>query len=87
MRKLVGTATITAAGFFDKSHSQGGGADKGIELHPVVSFSSTNCRTGALMQPIAGPLGRKRLACERCCRAAGGASASPAAPIQCLLAL
>jgi len=49
MRKLVGTATITAAGFFDKSFGQSGGADNGIELHPVVSLSSTNCRTRALM--------------------------------------
>jgi hypothetical protein len=49
MRKLTGTATITGVGFFDKSHGQGGGADNGIELHPVSSFASTSCRTGALM--------------------------------------
>jgi len=49
MRKLTGTATITGVGFFDKSHGQGGGADNGIELHPVIGFTSTKCRTGALM--------------------------------------
>ena len=45
MRKLTGTATITGVGFFDKSHGQGGGADNGIELHPVIGFTS---RTAAL---------------------------------------
>jgi hypothetical protein len=49
LRKLTGTATIPGVGFFDKSHSQGGGADNGIELHPIVAFSSANCRSGALM--------------------------------------
>jgi hypothetical protein len=49
MRKLSGTATITGVGFFDKSHGQSGGADNGIELHPLLGFTSTNCRTGALM--------------------------------------
>jgi hypothetical protein len=49
MRALTGTATITGVGFFDKTHGQTGGAANGIELHPVVGFSSTNCRTGALM--------------------------------------
>ena len=48
MRTLTGTATITGVGFFDKSHGQGGGAPNGIELHPVLRFSSTTCRTGAL---------------------------------------
>jgi hypothetical protein len=48
-RKLSGTATITGVGFFDKTHGQTGGADSGIELHPVIGFVSTNCRTGALM--------------------------------------
>jgi hypothetical protein len=47
MRTLTGTATIMGVGFFDKSHGQGGGAPNGIELHPVLSFSSTSCRTGA----------------------------------------
>jgi hypothetical protein len=49
MRTLSGTATITGLGFFDKSHGQSGGAANGIELHPVIGFSSTNCRSGALM--------------------------------------
>jgi hypothetical protein len=49
MRKLTGTATITGVGFYDKSHGQGGGADNGIELHPVTGFASANCRTGALL--------------------------------------
>jgi hypothetical protein len=49
MRMLTGTATITGVGFFDKTHGQSGGADNGIELHPVVGFSNTNCRTDALM--------------------------------------
>jgi len=49
MRKLTGTATIAGVGFFDKSHGQGGGADNGIELHPVTTFASTNCRAGLLM--------------------------------------
>jgi hypothetical protein len=49
MRKLTGTATVTGIGFFDKSHGQGGGAANGVELHPVLGFSSANCRTGAVM--------------------------------------
>jgi hypothetical protein len=47
MRTLTGTATITGVGFFDKRHGQGGGAGNGIELHPVLRFSSTTCRAGA----------------------------------------
>jgi hypothetical protein len=46
MRTFTGTATITGVGFFDKSHGQGGGAVNGIELHPVLRFSSANCRIG-----------------------------------------
>ena len=37
---LSGTATITGVGFFDFIHGQTGVAPNGIELHPVVSFSS-----------------------------------------------
>jgi hypothetical protein len=51
---VTGTATITCVGFFDKSHGQGGGAPNGIELHPVLSFSSTACRTGVSARPGAG---------------------------------
>jgi len=43
-RRLRGTASITGIGFFDKIHNQTGVADNGIELHPVVRFSSSNCR-------------------------------------------
>ena len=43
-RRLLGTASITGIGFFDKIHNQIGVADNGIELHPVVRFSSSNCR-------------------------------------------
>jgi hypothetical protein len=48
MRTLNGTATISGVGFFDKTHGQNGGADNGIELHPVLRFSSSTCRTGPL---------------------------------------
>jgi hypothetical protein len=37
-------AVITGVGFFDFLHGQRGVAPNGIELHPVLSFSSTNCR-------------------------------------------
>jgi hypothetical protein len=45
---LAGTATLTGVGFFDKKEGQQGIAPNGIELHPVLSFSSWDCRhTGA----------------------------------------
>jgi hypothetical protein len=40
---LQGKATISGVGFFDLVHGQGGVAPNGIELHPVLSFSSTSC--------------------------------------------
>ena len=45
-RRLLGTATIYGVGFFDKKHHQTGLADNGIELHPVLTFKSSNCRSG-----------------------------------------
>ena len=45
-RRLLGTATITGVGFFDKKHHQTGLADNGIELHPAMAFKSSNCRAG-----------------------------------------
>jgi hypothetical protein len=45
---LSGTATLTGVGFFDKKEHQRGIAPNGIELHPVLSFSSWDCQqTGA----------------------------------------
>jgi len=41
---LTGTATITGVGFFDVIHGQTGVAPNGIELHPVLTFASTNCK-------------------------------------------
>jgi hypothetical protein len=41
--RLTGTATITGVGFLDSVHGQHGVALNGIELHPVVDFSSANC--------------------------------------------
>ena len=41
---LTGSATITGVGFFDLIHGQAGVAPNGIELHPVLSFSSVNCQ-------------------------------------------
>jgi hypothetical protein len=41
-KQLTGTATIEGVGFFDRSHAIGHVPD-GIELHPVVFFSSTDC--------------------------------------------
>ena len=43
-RTLTGTATLTGVGFFDPIHGQAGVAPNGIELHPVLSFSSANCK-------------------------------------------
>ena len=41
---LTGTATISGVGFFDLIHGQAGVAPNGIELHPVLTFTSTNCQ-------------------------------------------
>jgi hypothetical protein len=43
--QLSGRATITGVGFFDKKHSrpQRGVAPNQIELHPVLSFTSSDC--------------------------------------------
>jgi hypothetical protein len=43
-RTLTGTATLTGVGFFDPIHGQAGVAPNGIELHPVLSFTSANCK-------------------------------------------
>ena len=40
---LSGTATITGVGFYDEPHAKGR-ALSGAELHPVLSFTSTNCK-------------------------------------------
>jgi hypothetical protein len=37
---LGGTATITGVGFLDRPHHQRGQAPDGVELHPLLSFSS-----------------------------------------------
>ena len=42
-RLLGGHATITGVGFFDRKHGQRGLAPNGIELHPVLAFSSSDC--------------------------------------------
>jgi hypothetical protein len=42
-RTLTGTATLTGVGYFDPIHGQAGVAPNGIELHPVLTFSSANC--------------------------------------------
>jgi hypothetical protein len=41
---LTGTATISGVGFFDVIHGQTGVAPNGVELHPALTFASTNCR-------------------------------------------
>jgi hypothetical protein len=41
-QQLSGTATINGVGFFDRPHATGHAPD-GIELHPVLFFSSTDC--------------------------------------------
>jgi hypothetical protein len=43
--RMLGVATIEGVGFFDRIHNQIGVADNGIELHPVLRFTSSNCRT------------------------------------------
>jgi hypothetical protein len=40
---LSGTATITGVGFYDKPHASGA-SQFGVELHPVLSFSSSDCQ-------------------------------------------
>jgi hypothetical protein len=40
---LKGTATVTGVGFFDIIHGQTGVAPNGIELHPVLRVSNSNC--------------------------------------------
>jgi hypothetical protein len=42
---LTGTATISGVGFFDFEHRQNGVAPNAIELHPVLSFHASNCRS------------------------------------------
>jgi hypothetical protein len=42
-RTLTGTATLTGVGYFDPIHGQAGVAPNGIELHPVLTFTSANC--------------------------------------------
>jgi hypothetical protein len=42
-RALAGTAEITGVGFFDKPHGQHGRAPNAIELHPLLSFKSSDC--------------------------------------------
>jgi hypothetical protein len=45
---LAGTETLTGVGFFDKKERQQGIAPNGIEFHPVLSSSSSDCyQTGA----------------------------------------
>jgi hypothetical protein len=40
---LSGTATITGVGFYDRPHANGA-SKYGIELHPVLRFSSSDCQ-------------------------------------------
>jgi hypothetical protein len=40
---LSGTATITGVGFYDKPHASGA-SQYGVELHPVLKFSSSDCQ-------------------------------------------
>lgn len=48
---LTGTATISGVGFFDIIHGQTGVAPNGIELHPALSFASTNCKRVRVTPP------------------------------------
>jgi hypothetical protein len=43
---LRGTARITGVLFFDFKHGQRGVAPNAVELHPVLSFSSSDCAAG-----------------------------------------
>jgi len=49
--QLAGQATIRGIGFFDFPHGQTGAAPNGIELHPVLRFSSGSCHA----VPAQGP--------------------------------
>jgi hypothetical protein len=40
---LSGIATVTGVGFYDKPHAIGS-ALHGVELHPVIKFSSSSCK-------------------------------------------
>jgi hypothetical protein len=42
---LGGAPTISGVGFFDFQHGQRGGALNAIELHPVLGFHASSCRT------------------------------------------
>jgi hypothetical protein len=42
---LQGTATVTGVGFYDRPHASGA-ALHGVELHPVIAFSSSDCAAG-----------------------------------------
>jgi hypothetical protein len=48
---LTGTATLTGVGFFDPIHGQAGVAPNGIELHPVLTFASSNCKRSPATPP------------------------------------
>jgi len=50
---LTGTATVTGVGFFDFLHGQTGVAPNGIELHPVIGFTSLS--GGAAPPPPVSP--------------------------------
>lgn len=41
--ELKGKVVIEGVGFWGEIHGQTGVAPNGIELHPVLSFSSGNC--------------------------------------------
>jgi hypothetical protein len=43
LTRLTGTATITGVAFIDAIHGQTGIAPNGIELHPVLQFTSQDC--------------------------------------------
>lgn len=47
---LTGTGMITGVGFFDFQHGQTGVAPNGIELHPVLAFSTT--QSGPTATPV-----------------------------------
>jgi hypothetical protein len=41
--KLSGIATVTGVGFYDRPHAIGS-ALHGVELHPVIKLSRSNCK-------------------------------------------
>lgn len=50
--ELAGEAAITGVGFFDKNHGQNGVAKpNAIELHPALSFASTDCKAAPKPPP------------------------------------